>query len=417
MEQKAPDVELSVDQVAALDKVKAWLSDPGRPQVFRLFGHAGSGKTTLAAYVERHFAGRTHFMAPTGKAALRLQAKHCLGATTIHRFLYDPVGEKVEKDLRGNETYSPIFGPKGQQHDLEFDHEPTIVMAGGDRLIIVDEASMIGREIGEDLIKTKVPIVAIGDPAQLPPVKDLSGYFTESEEYPADTPDVFMKESHRHAGRPVILRAATAAREGRLIPFGDFDTVKVQRSVRNFRDVEFDFDAYDEDTQVICGTHNTRITFNRQVRAAKQFGEFPEIGDRVMCFRNKWDGVGPDRRPVFMNGEIFRVIECQERGLEFLFMRVRNEVGGRVHEFRCWKRPFQGKTWDEARMTDRPIEEQLVAEDFHYAWAITCHKSQGSEWKKVTVLDEASTFRDFPHRWRYTAVTRASEQLVIVRRS
>ena len=94
------------EQRAALDKVGRWLN-AGEPQVFRLFGYAGVGKTTLA----RHVAGgakEAAYAAFTGKAALVMRSKGCTGATTIHALIY----RAVEDDEGGSPTTAPIARSK-----------------------------------------------------------------------------------------------------------------------------------------------------------------------------------------------------------------------------------------------------------------------------------------------------------------
>ena len=79
--------EWSREQAEAIDQVGRWLKQ-GEPQVFRLFGYAGVGKTTLARHIAEGARGETAFAAFTGKAALVMRSKGCAGATTIHALIY-----------------------------------------------------------------------------------------------------------------------------------------------------------------------------------------------------------------------------------------------------------------------------------------------------------------------------------------
>jgi exodeoxyribonuclease-5 len=157
-------------QDAALQAVARWLSDrPGEgrtPQLFRLFGYAGTGKTTLARHLAAHIDGEVKYAAFTGKAALVMRRKGCSGASTIHSLIY-------RARESGEET--PTF-------EL-WDDAP----ASKAKLIVIDECSMVDAELGRDLMSFGVPVLVLGDPAQLPPVQG-GGFFTDVE------PDAMLTE-------------------------------------------------------------------------------------------------------------------------------------------------------------------------------------------------------------------------------
>src|SRR5437868_2837548 len=140
-------------QDAALQAVASWLKDEpggaGTPQVFRLFGYAGTGKTTLARHLAAHIDGEVKFAAFTGKAALVMRGKGCYGASTIHSLIYR---------ARESGEESPTF-------EL-WDDAPASKAA----LIVIDECSMVDAELGRDLMSFGVPVLVLGDPAQLPPI-------------------------------------------------------------------------------------------------------------------------------------------------------------------------------------------------------------------------------------------------------
>ena len=133
--------------------VAGWLKDKpgerGTPQLFRLFGYAGTGKTTLARHLAAHIDGEVKFAAFTGKAALVMRRKGCDGASTIHSLIY-------RARESGEET--PTF-------EL-WDDAP----ASKAKLIVIDECSMVDAELGRDLMSFGVPVLVLGDPAQLPPI-------------------------------------------------------------------------------------------------------------------------------------------------------------------------------------------------------------------------------------------------------
>src|SRR5467141_3838869 len=152
----------SPQQDAALTAVASWLkAKPGQgntPPLFRLFGFAGTGKTTLARHLAEGVDGKVLFAAFTGKAALVMRRKGCQGASTIHSLIYKPIE---------NNTEQPSF-------EL-WDEAP----ASKAKLIIIDECSMVDAELGRDLKSFAVPLLVLGDPAQLPPIQG-GGYFTDA---------------------------------------------------------------------------------------------------------------------------------------------------------------------------------------------------------------------------------------------
>ena len=150
--------EWSREQAAAIDKVGRWLK-AGEPQVFRLFGYAGVGKTTLARHVAEGAHGETAFAAFTGKAAMVMRANGCAGATTIHALIY-----RASEGAEGAPTFTLNEGGLGSRASL----------------IVIDECSMVDAELARDLLSFGKPILVLGDPFQLPPVKG-GGYFTDDD--------------------------------------------------------------------------------------------------------------------------------------------------------------------------------------------------------------------------------------------
>ena len=138
-------------QDSALKAVADWLkAKPGKngtPPVFRLFGYAGTGKTTLARHIADGVNGEVKFAAFTGKAALVMRNKGCDNASTIHSLIYRAKESGVEQ---------PSF-------EL-WDDAP----ASKAKLIVIDECSMVDAELGRDLMSFDCPLLVLGDPAQLP---------------------------------------------------------------------------------------------------------------------------------------------------------------------------------------------------------------------------------------------------------
>lgn len=400
----------SPKQDEALRAVGEWLSsNPTQP--FYLAGYAGTGKTTLASHFAEGVSGRVYFAAYTNKAAHVLRQKGCTTARTIHSLIYLPRG----KDFRGYEAIERRVAelslvPAEQLPDKEVIelstlrreleklneelkspafHLNTDSELRGASLLIVDECSMIDRNMGEDLLSFQVPILVLGDPAQLPPVRG-TGYFTSRE------PDYLLTEIHRQAKDNPILHIADLVRRGERVPPGQYGDSVVTRKIKVV-------DALDQADQILVGTNKTRRYINAQGRShlLKASNSLPMERDRLVCLQNNME-LG------LMNGSLWRVGQVGECDDMVCSLRVDSDDGlGSV-----WVRAL--RAFFEGREQELQYYEMGMGHKFDYGYALTVHKAQGSQWDRVVVLDEASKFPDrgdFARQWRYTAVTRAAKRL------
>ena len=371
----------SPQQEGALRAVSDWLgSNPGRggtPQVFRLFGYAGTGKTTLAREFAANLKGNVLFGAFTGKAAHVMGQKGCVGASTIHSMIYRLDDEK-----------NPLAEPR-----FKLNRDAPVRDAA---LVIIDEVSMVGEELARDLLSFGTPVLVLGDPAQLPPVKD-EGYFTNAD------PNVMLTEVHRQAEGSAIIRLATTVRTGGRLEMGEFGDAKVVD-----RDA-IDGDAVLDADQVIVGRNRTRHQFNGRIRVLRNRSGTPQLGEKLICLRN-------DKPKNLLNGSMWEVSGLtkqtgRDRAANVTRLKVVPfDVGARPREVEI---KVRNEFWDG---TDGELawSDRKGTEEFTFGYAITCHKSQGSQWSNVMVFDEAAAFRDDAWRWRYTAITRAADKLTVV---
>ena len=227
-------------QADAIASIKDWFCNrTEHQQVFRVFGYAGSGKTTITkhAIAELGLADdKVLYAAFTGKAALVMTRKGT-PANTIHSLIYrvsDTTPEEIErlkKDMSDIRASLPSLGDAARlraetrMRKLEIRladiHKPQFVLNEQSivrdcDLIVLDEVSMVGEEMASDLLAFGKPILVLGDPGQLPPIKG-TGAFTQVQ------PDVMLTEVHRQAGDSAIIRLATMARKGEPIPYGQHD--------------------------------------------------------------------------------------------------------------------------------------------------------------------------------------------------
>ncbi|MEO0400185.1 MAG: AAA family ATPase [Pseudomonadota bacterium] len=367
----------SPEQDAALKAVDQWLHK-GESQVFRLFGYAGVGKTTLARHFAENATGEVAFAAFTGKAAHVMRQKGCAGATTIHALIYRPTGDEEGED--GALMFSLRRDAPASQADL----------------IIIDECSMVDEELGRDLLSFQKPVLVLGDPAQLPPVKG-GGFFTDAE------PDYMLTDIHRQAADNPIIRASMDIRQG-LAPQAEGEALRIVS--RDYLETD-DVIAAD---QVLVGTNRTRKRYNERIRALKGHEDaYPEAGEKLVCLRN-------NKKKGLLNGGVWTVTLRKAPRSRKARMVVAPEDGsgaGGVGE-----KPVS-ITVPMAMFTDGPdkvpFHERKGADEFDYGYALTVHKAQGSQWDNIVLFDESYAFREHRARWLYTAVTRAAERLLIVK--
>src|SRR5215216_1842421 len=360
---------------AVADWLKAKPGERGTPLVFRLFGYAGTGKTTLARHIAERVDGKVHFAAFTGKAALVMRSKGCAGASTIHSLIYRP---------RDSGEATPTF---------ELWDDAPVSRA---KLVIIDECSMVDEELGRDLMSFNVPLLVLGDPAQLPPVQG-GGYFTNAD------PDAMLTEVHRQAQDDPIVRLSMQVRAGdRLIP-GTYGKTQVVRR-----------DALDparvlEADQILVGRNATRRAYNTRMRLRRGFADtLPQTGDKLVCLRN-------NRKKGLFNGGLWLVKERKARKSGVLTLRLAPEedLGSEDSHRRavkvsvrseCFTGTIEEIVWPQRKRYD----------EFDFGYVLTVHKAQGSQWDDVVLFDESFAFADSRARWLYTGITRAAKRLTVV---
>lgn len=367
----------SPQQEQAIAEVGAWLADPNGKQVYRVFGYAGTGKTTIAKELANKVKGTVLFATFTGKAALQLRRKGCEDASTIHSLIYT-----VEVcDKTGDAKF-------------RLNDESALADAA---LLVVDEVSMVGEDLARDLLSFGIRILVLGDPAQLPPVKG-EGFFINEE------PDVMLTEVHRQAQDNPIIRMSMDVRAGTALSPGRYgESLVVRREgIDKDRMRELVLGA----DQLLCGLNRTRQTFNARIRALKGLNGaaqpwHPTVGDRLICLRN-------NREKRIFNGGLWTVDSARPKeGSLQLRVTSQDETRDPIR-IRVLEQFFAGTEQELDWRTRRQSDE------FTFGWAITTHKSQGSQWDSVIVFDESGAFREARRNWIYTAITRATERVTVV---
>jgi exodeoxyribonuclease-5 len=393
------------EQSQAIAKAKKWYDAclPGQSSVFRLFGPAGTGKTAIAKFIAEKVPGKVLFACFTGKAAHVLRTKGCDSAGTIHGLIYLPKSQSAQRLRDLQAEYVLQADAEASQRVLDALQEQIVQEQTNLRrpmfavnsqsqlrdasLLIVDEVSMVDHVMAQDLLSFGVPILVLGDPDQLPPVKG-TGYFINHE------PDVLLKKIHRQAEGSPVLKLATEVRQGMgLSNAGDLVKPKGQST-------EF-LASFD---QILCGTNRTRRIVNRKMREHLGFeGLLPQVSDRMICTRNDGD-------TGLLNGSQWIVRDVySDPDTDYLAMTISSvDEEHIVLTVDVHPQPFR----DE----EIPFWSMRDAQCFDYAYAMTVHKSQGSQFNSVCLIDESGRFPAHQRRaWMYTGITRAAKEVSIIK--
>ncbi len=327
-------MDLSIEQRDAADKTIAKAHQDG---LASLGGYAGTGKTTILSHLINEL-NNWRFVAYTGKAASNLRKKS-VPASTIHSAIYHPIG-------------NPPIG-----WELK---KPKDVNCSG---FAIDEASMVGGSLLRDLQSYNVPIIAVGDHGQLPPVNDYGGMMLN--------PDFKLETIHRNAGP--IARFAEMLREGD--PPGEWRG----EGVRVVDPSGVTIEQLVAADQLIAAFNVTRKGLNNRIRRHLQRPNHLVPGDRVIILKNSRDyGV--------YNGQQGTIIWCDHK-------RLTLDIGAQF--------PYS-------------MSDGQAGVPIDYAYCVTCHKAQGDEWDNVIVFEEHPTDLWPSNKWNYTAGSRSKQQLTWV---
>lgn len=432
--------KLTESQQSALEKIRKRFEDPNRKQLFKLYGSAGTGKSFLINVIvtdvlaEQLDISEIAFCAPTGKAAsVILQRFAYDNVSTIHRLIYhiDVVKKPVEYDENG----MPIkfreeirFFKKSELEDI--------------KLIVVDEFSMVSPELLSDLMSYKLPIIALGDPYQLPPVN--------GQHINANDCDAILTEIVRQHEDNQIIRIANDIKNGGILQYGNYNDQVIVLDKRQLSNKEY-FDLLLGADQIICGLNRTKDRINSEIRKVKGMRSIlPQIGDKLICKLNNY-GIEFDKYTL-TNGIIGTCTDYMKlnNGVsmlsfepDFYILPIENLIcDNGIFEHNEYYYPLRQQVYNMGfceyvpkRSFTRaekknPNYKKLAKEEyrnklnalsietlnrFEYAYAISCHASQGSEFDTVVVIDESFAFPDSKKERLYTALTRAKEKVIVIR--
>lgn len=370
-------------------------------------GYAGTGKSTLVKFIisalEKYDVDPEEdvvYTSFTGKATQVLQKKGNKNVKTLHKLLYD-------------------FYPRSNG---TFFKKPVDYI--GYKIVIVDECSMVPKELFNQLLKYPVYIICLGDPGQLPPVdkNDDNELLTN--------PHIFLDEIMRQEEQSEIIQLTMKIRTGEELK--TFKGKEVQ--ILEYKDLTSGMLLWAD--QVICSTNTTRVELNQKIRDLLSKNGNPQDGDKIICLRNYWDIFSNNLSPL-VNGTIGYLKNTKELNIP-IPKYITNDRLKSIDTINCdfasddnisiysnllidKKMILENEPTlnfkESFKMSKNEELKDLVPLSFTYAYAITCHKSQGSEWDNVLVIEESFPFDKDEHiKWLYTACTRAAKKLVIIKK-
>ena len=436
-----------------LNKLSAFLTSRSDNKTFLLCGYAGTGKTSLMAALVRalnKLQQKTVLLAPTGRAAKVLAAYSGFPAYTIHKQIY-------RQKSMGEERFSLSYN------------------STQDTVFIVDEASMISNSAADnssfgtgclldDLIQyvfsgRNCSLILIGDDAQLPPVGQQDSPALNDEwlrGYGICLTSHTLTQVARQALESGILSNATMLRQ--RLQKDDVNTIPLFHT-KNYNDIchlsgenmteEIERayrEAGVEETMIVTRTNRRMNLYNQGIRARILWKE-EEVtgGDRLMVTKNNYFWTKQYEGLDFLaNGDIFEVVRVNRQrelyGYRFADASLKAvdydwEIDGTI-----WLDTLFTNSPDEAYQMQRTLFSR-IAEDYpeihsrkelvktimdnpyynalqiKHAYAVTCHKAQGGQWKRVFIdqgnITEEQLGTDY-YRWLYTALTRATEKVYLI---
>jgi hypothetical protein len=438
LESRNTSLDYTKGQEKALTEIGA-LIDRNKQGYYLLAGYAGTGKTTVAENIAKYAkqsGKKIKIVAPTNKAAKVLNEKLKQtglesSAETIHSAIYG------EPDASSGEW----------------------VLKGGmkDSVIIIDESSMVSKEIMKDLLKSTANnniLVFMGDGFQLEQIGEDSGLFKAITD-----PNIIKKlygitldgvteltEVKRQSLDSNVLKVATLARTDNraYVPNASMKDFKVvgQRAdfIKDFKDAI----RNNEDAIMIVATNAERATMNNIARTEK-FGpnrSVLENGEKLISIANSTDLANSETFTGARIGEDFKKYSIQftfeDKPVTFEmhlgFITDDNNIERKTMFFPDISRPslYHGQILNAIKYNNRDLYDELKRDGYikinkegkprlsdeiviaTYGYAITGHKSQGSQWEKIFVNQNYVAPSWNPARWYYTAITRSSKDVIVL---
>ena len=427
----APVFTPAAQQQQALALVRDWFphSSPAWRPYFYLAGFAGTGKSTILPWLIQRSCGlRDHEVivcSLTAQAArvagnkLKRQQLDDVRTSTIHGLLYTPT---VRRELLWHTDGTPMLddltGKQQFERKLDFVTRDGLHRRSKDlrhvKLLIIDEAPMAPQDAYRDLLELGIPLLCLGDTAQLPPIHAPEHIYVDFSR-----PDFELTDILRQKGESQIIDVGAKVRQGYVIEYGVYG--RGDLTAMNY--ASFHADAAKRNAwmtgadQIIVATNNMRHLVNKTMRDIYGFSRHGKlaVGDKLICLKNNKDlFLGDDTLTNGLIVHVKAVHRINERSETAVVTLATTDVdGNEVTETLSIHLGALGQNRNGFEMMKMSKQRGKHLGIFDYAYAITCHKAQGSEWENVIILHEP--LGDTPYaRWVYPAMTRASRNILFV---
>ncbi|WP_439127446.1 ATP-dependent DNA helicase [Polaribacter sp.] len=447
--------EPTTKQRDLLSLLSNFIFDEEKDSLFLLKGYAGTGKTTtIGAFVNSLWTAgkKSVLLAPTGRAAKVIAVYSKKPAFTIHKKIYFP-----KKQSNGSVAF--VLQPNKHRNTIFIVDEASMIPDGKQNQQLFDSSSLLDDLISYVYSGVNCKLIFIGDTAQLPPVKlDVSPALekeTLQYHFQKSVTEIELDEVMRQHENSGILANATFLR---LLLRNDHTNFAFDLNYPDIKRLEDGYDiedaivtAYDnfgvEDTAFIVRSNKRANQYNQQIRYNIR-GQENEIsaGDYIMIVKNNYFWLPESSKAGFIaNGDICEVLKIfsikELYGFKFAEVEIRMIDYPDMHPFETvllldtLTSESPSLTYDESNKLYQAVKEDYADEKSKYkqflaikknkyfnalqvkfSYAMTCHKSQGGQWKTVFVeqpyLPDGVSKEYF--RWLYTAITRAQEKLYLI---
>lgn len=393
----------NINKIGKVHVYDIWINSIEHAYYSNDFISHNCGKSSIIPHIRRELSGISVVAAYTGKAVVALKRKGITDALTLHSFVYHAVVENV-----------------GKKKKVSF-VEKSVYSFGHISYLIVDEASMVDKEMYSILMKHPYKIIFIGDHFQLPPVNSNFNIM--------ENPHIVLTEIIRQVADNPIIRLAELARNGKNIPFGAYGKSKKVYGYKDKLLLEY--------SQIITWSNDSRTHLNNTIRSIKGYDGMPPMSEEKMIVKmnNRVLGIF-NGQIVYLTRDAVLKHENKNRFylLEFIDELAHDDIIAMVktpEPVKCFStvgldreamNNIKSDFWQNKRskfhsqsivQSGNNIKYENLAH-LDYGYAITCHAAQGSSWENVCVIDDIR-FRRFDsyYRWLYTAITRAEETVTI----
>ena len=390
--------QLNKGQEVVVNEAIKWFKYSSE-QVFQYSGNAGTGKSVVLNEIIRRLGLKDYEVAPmsyVGAATVVMRNKGLHNAKTIHSWLYAPeeepmvdkYGNIIMNEYLNRPKFRTVFVPKPLPDSI--------------KLIVVDEAGMVPEEIRKEIDSRKIKVLACGDLDQLPPIGGNSGYLTKGKVY-------ILDEIMRQAENSGIVYLSIRAKLGLPIHYGVYNEVIVidQDSLTN--------DYLARADMVLCAKNNTRNKYNNIIRKDifNRHGMLPTFGDKLVCRKNNWklqcNGIN------LVNGLIGTVVNCPDistfNGDSFSIDFRPYAFNSIFENVKVDYQYFSTPCGNNAYLLENKYNHD---NKFEYAYCITTHISQGSQYPNGIYIEEFLD-RNINKNLNYTGITSFSNSLIYVK--